>query len=117
MPTKVVIAEQFLRDAHQLQRAYPHILQDIRGLRAQLEAGEKPGDRIQGLAHTAFKVRVKNSDVRRGKSGGYRVIYYLEITDQVVLITIYSKSKQSDIPVDKLRRFIAEYEAQNPRSK
>jgi mRNA-degrading endonuclease RelE of RelBE toxin-antitoxin system len=114
MPTKVVIADQFLRDARKLQKDYPHILQDVRALRMQLEADEKPGDRIKGLEYAAFKVRVKNSDVQRGKSGGYRVIYYLEMSDQVVLITIYSKSKQSDIPLDKLRRFISEYEAQNP---
>ncbi len=115
MPTRVIVADQFYRDARKLKRDYPHILQDVRTLRTQLEADERPGNRLKGLEYTAFKVRVKNSDVQRGKSGGYRVIYYLETAEQIVLITIYSKSKQSDIPLDKLRRFIDDYEAQNPR--
>ncbi len=117
MPTRVVVADQFARDARKLKRDYPHILNDVRALRGQLEAGERPGDRLQGLEHVAFKVRVRNSDVQRGKSGGYRVIYYLALADQVVLITIYSKSNQSDIPTDKLRHFIAEYKSQNPPTK
>lgn len=115
MPTRVVVADQFRRDASKLQKRYPKILTDVRALRAQLEADERPGDRLQGLEHVAYKVRVKNSDAKRGKSGGYRVVYYLETVDQIVLITIYSKSDQSDIPVEKLRRFIADYEANNTK--
>lgn len=117
MPTRVIVADQFLRDTRKLQRDYPSVLQDVRTLRAQLESGEKPGDRLKGLEHIVFKVRVKNRDVQRGKSGGYRVIYYVETTEQIVLITIYSKSKQSNIPTEKLRRYIAEYESQNPSDK
>jgi hypothetical protein len=34
-----------------------------------------PGDQISGTGFTVFKVRVKNSDIRKGKRAGYRVIY------------------------------------------
>jgi mRNA-degrading endonuclease RelE of RelBE toxin-antitoxin system len=112
MPIEVVYADEFLRAARKLQKRYPHVLDDAESLADQLEAGEKPGDRIQGLEYKAYKVRIGNRDAKRGKRGGYRVIYYVETAEQVVLITIYSKSDQSDIPVDKLRRFIAEYIAQ-----
>ena len=44
-----------------------------------------------------FKVRAKNSDIQKGKSGGYRVIYYLKTNTQILLITIYSKSDRTDI--------------------
>lgn len=110
MPTEVIVAVQFYRDASKLQKRYPNVLNDVRELRAQLGAGERPGDRVRGLEQIVYKVRVKNRDAQRGKSGGYRVIYYLESASQVVLLTIYSKSDQSDIPVDKLRRFIAEHQ-------
>ena len=89
-------------------------MNDLNPLLDQLVRGETPGTRIQGLPYRVFKVRLKNSDVQRGKSGGYRVIYYLERDDQTILITIYSKSDQSDIPVHVLRSVIEEYEAQNP---
>lgn len=80
----------------------------------QLERGKTPDDRLQGLEHIAYTVRVKNRDAGRGKSGGYCVIHYVKTRNQVILITIYSKADQSAIPVDVLRRYIAEYEAQRP---
>jgi mRNA-degrading endonuclease RelE of RelBE toxin-antitoxin system len=54
-------------------------------------------------------VRVRNNDLQRGKSGGYRVIYYIETQDEVILLTIYSKSDQSDVPADTIRRIIEDY--------
>lgn len=117
MPIKVFVAEEFFRAARKLQKRYPNILNDVGVLRAQLAAGETPGDRLQGLAYKAYKVRLGNRDARRGKSGGYRVVYYLETTDQVVMITIYSKSDQPDIPAETLRRLIADYEAQHTPKK
>ena len=115
MPTEVVYAEEFHRAARKLRKRYPHILDDAEALADQLEAGDKPGDRLQGLEqYEVYKARVPNRDAKRGKSGGYRVIYYLETMNQIVLITIYSKTDQSDIATEKLRLYIAEYKAQNP---
>ncbi|MCC6803460.1 MAG: type II toxin-antitoxin system RelE/ParE family toxin [Anaerolineae bacterium] len=118
MPIEVVYADEFLRAARRLQKRYPHVMDDAETLADRLAAGERPGDRLQGLAYKAYKVRIKNRDAQRGKSGGYRVVYYLEIVEQdggprVVLVTIYSKSDQRDIPTETLRRLIADYEMQN----
>ncbi|WP_353737619.1 hypothetical protein [Microcystis sp. M049S2] len=35
--------------------------------------------------------------LKKGKSGGYRVIYYLQTQTTIVLITLYSKTDQTDI--------------------
>jgi mRNA-degrading endonuclease RelE of RelBE toxin-antitoxin system len=51
-------------------------------------------------------VRVKNSDVTRGKSGGYRIIYYLQTERERLLVAIYSKSDQGDIPHEILLEII-----------
>jgi len=69
----------------------------VQPLIKQLKAGETPGDQIQSLGYTVYKVRVKNSDAKRGKSGGYRIIYYLQAQESLLLVTIYSKTEQSDI--------------------
>jgi mRNA-degrading endonuclease RelE of RelBE toxin-antitoxin system len=68
------------------------------------------GDQIQGVGYTTYKACVKNSDARRGKSGGYRVIYYIRTTDRLILLTIYAKTKQTDISVEEIRRIIDEVE-------
>ena len=72
----------------------------------QLKAGKTPGDRIPGVGDLLYKVRVRNTSAVRGKSGGYRIIYYLQTTTDVLLVTIYSKSDQSDIHTVELLRII-----------
>ncbi|MEA5535059.1 type II toxin-antitoxin system RelE/ParE family toxin [Crocosphaera sp. XPORK-15E] len=58
-----------------------------------------------------FKLRVRNRDNQKGKSGGYRLIYYLKTAQAIILLTIYSKSQQTDIAADDIQRIITEYES------
>ncbi|MCA0455468.1 MAG: type II toxin-antitoxin system RelE/ParE family toxin [Chloroflexi bacterium] len=75
-----------------------------------MEQGEILGDRIQGLQHQVYKVRLPSTDQSKGKSGGYRVIYYVKTKTHIFLITIYAKSQQSDISATVLRQMIEEVE-------
>lgn len=75
----------------------------------QLEQGELLGDQISGVGYPVFKLRVKNSDIQKGKSGGYRLIYYVKTATGIVLRTVYPKSEQADIDVTEIRDIIAEY--------
>ncbi len=47
------------------------------------------------------KLRIASSDMQRGKSGGFRLLYKL-ITDEktvyAVLLFIYAKTDQDDVP-------------------
>lgn len=104
----------FLRDAKQLRKRYPHLDDDLHPLVDQLRNGETPGDQVTGTGFAVFKERLPNRDANRGLSGGYRVIYYLRMVDQIVLLTIYSKSDHADIPAKTLRKIIRAYEASDP---
>ena len=106
----VSYSDAFKRQVRRLNRKYGHIRSDVQPLINQLEAGETPGDQIQGVGHTIYKVRVKNSDAKRGKSGGYRVIYYLHTAESVLLVTIYSKTEQSDIEAGEIVEIIRQEE-------
>jgi mRNA-degrading endonuclease RelE of RelBE toxin-antitoxin system len=57
-----------------------------------------------------MKVRVKNRDIQKGKSAGYRLIYRVESPTSVLLLTIYSKSDRSDITAAELRAIAAEFD-------
>jgi hypothetical protein len=48
------------------------------------------------------------SDAARGKRGGYRLLYYLQTPTEIILVTIYSKSEQSDISAEEIRRILKE---------
>lgn len=107
---RLLFAPEFTADFKKLNNRYHHIDTDLRPLLDELRRGTTPGDRLQGLDGLVYKVRLKNTDAQRGKSGGYRVIYYLQLADRVVLLTIYSKSDQSDIPTDVIRQIIQNFE-------
>ena len=76
----------------------------------QLLQGETPGDCIKGVGSIFYKVRLKNSDVQKGKSGSYRALYYLKSQDKIVLVAIYSKSDQTDIGAATIIDIITQYE-------
>jgi len=104
----VQYAGAFKRQLKRLSRKYRRIRADLQPLIDQLVAGERPGDQIQRAGYTVYKVRVRNTDAARGKRGGYRVIYYLADLDDVLLVTVYSKTEQADIDADQIQTIIAE---------
>ncbi|MBI4357586.1 MAG: type II toxin-antitoxin system RelE/ParE family toxin [Gammaproteobacteria bacterium] len=100
---------EFKRDLRNLGKKYRHIQQDIQPVIEQLQAGKLVGDQIPGIGYTLFKVRVRNSDVQKGKRSGYRLIYYLRTSRKIILVNIYSKSDQGDISAHQIWRILDEY--------
>lgn len=111
-PVEIIFLPYFLKALKHLKKKYPGILSDLKTLTNRLEQAETPGDQIQGTKYTTYKVRLQNTDAKRGKSGGFRVIYYIKTSKRVFLLTIYSKTEQADISPEKLRRIIEEFEAE-----
>ena len=109
---QVEFTSKFKRNLRALAKKYRSIRKDIQPIITQLEAGELPGDRIVGIDYTILKVRVRNSDIQKGKSGGYRVIYYMKTTTNIILITIYSKSEREDISTIEIKQILTEFEQQ-----
>jgi mRNA-degrading endonuclease RelE of RelBE toxin-antitoxin system len=107
---KVEIAPTFNRNLRTLAKKYRSIRRDIQPVIEQLLKGNLPGDRIPGIGHEVFKLRVRNSDAQKGKSGGYRLFYYVKTATGIILLTIYTKSEQADIAAAEIRSAIAEYE-------
>ena len=113
MPNSVVsirYSDSFKRQIKRLSRKYRHIRSDVQPILNLIDAGDAPGDKIQGMGYTIYKVRAKNSDLQRGKSAGYRIIYYLKTENDVLLVAIYSKTEQSDIGPNELLQTIREEE-------
>ena len=107
---RVEATAKFKRDLRVLAKKYRSIRKDIQPIITQIEAGKILGDRVTGIGYTIFKLRVKNSDIQKGKSGGYRIIYYLKTTDKVILVTIYSKSKREDISAQEIKQVLSDFE-------
>ena len=100
---------EFKRSLRQLAKRYRQVKNDVTPLLQALAKGGTLGERIQGVNGTLYKVRLKNTDSRKGKRGGYRVIYYLQNEQHIILLTIYSKQEQSDISSGELRQLLDKY--------
>ena len=110
---EIRLTHEFKRNLRTLARKFRRIRSDIEPLITQLQQGEIVGDQVSGTGFTIFKVRVRNSDLRKGKRAGYRVIYYLQTQTQIVLLTIYSKTEQGDVSRARIRDIINQFNQTN----
>ncbi|MCU0464264.1 MAG: type II toxin-antitoxin system RelE/ParE family toxin [Anaerolineae bacterium] len=104
-PKRLIFLPDYIKAAKTLAKRYRNLERDVDPTLDALKRGEILGDRIPNFpSHAVYKVRVANSDAKRGKSGGYRIIFCVYLDDAVVLITIYSKSDMDNVS----NEFIAE---------
>lgn len=113
---QVEFTPEFKRNLRALAKKYRHIRSDLEPVIQQLGAGDFVGDQIPGTPYTVFKVRVRNSDIQKGKGSGYRIIYGVNTPSRVVLVTLYSKLDQADIAAGQIRRIISEFEQRRDSS-
>lgn len=107
---EIRFSDEFKNSLRKLAKKYRSIRKDIQPVLEDLQQGEFQGDQIANIGYAVFKQRVKNSDNQKGKSAGYRVIYYVRTTTSIILITIYSKSEQADISASEIKRIIEKNE-------
>lgn len=112
LPIEIRVTPDFKKQLRKLEKRYRKIKSDLEPILMQIQMGEIVGDRLQGIDAEVFKVRVRNSDTNRGKSGGYRVIYCLKLPECVVLLDIYSKSDRDDVEVNIIQDIITEFDKQ-----
>jgi mRNA-degrading endonuclease RelE of RelBE toxin-antitoxin system len=108
---QIDVTDEFFRNLRRLSKKYRRVEADVDELYVQLEAGERPGERLQGLdPYVIYKVRVASRDMQRGKSGGFRIIYYIETEEILLLVTIYSKTEYADIDEETIRAIIKKHQ-------
>jgi mRNA-degrading endonuclease RelE of RelBE toxin-antitoxin system len=109
MKYEIIFTYSFKRQLKKFKKKYPLAADDLKPLLICIEEGELPGDPIPGLLNKVFKARCASSDMKRGKSGDYRVIYYLQDQDRkIYLLSIYSKAERENIPVDEILQILKE---------
>ena len=67
---QVAFTPEFKRNLRALSKKYRHIRSDVQPVIEQLESGEIIGDQVTKVQHTIFKVRIRNSDIQKGKRSG-----------------------------------------------
>jgi len=95
MSYKIIPSEHFEKDIKKLSKKYRGIKKDLGILLQELKSNPFSGT---PLGNSCYKIRVPNSSIPTGKSGGFRTISLIKIEKEtVVLLTIYSKSEKENI--------------------
>jgi len=77
---------------------YPHVKNDLLGYIKVLEEDPSAGDPIPAWNKEIWKVRVASSDVKKGKRGGYRLIYFWKAGDmRIYLLVAYFRGEKAKI--------------------
>jgi len=110
---QILFTPDFQGQLRKLAKRYRNIRSDLQPLFNDLESGNCPGDQIRGTTYTVFKVRIKNSDIQKGKSSGYRVIYQLRDKIYILLVSIYSKSDEATLTASEISEIIDRFNQPN----
>ncbi|WP_414563026.1 MULTISPECIES: type II toxin-antitoxin system RelE/ParE family toxin [unclassified Anabaena] len=105
------LTPEYKQNLLELSKRFRNIRFDIQPIIEQLQQGEVVGDRIAGIGeeYVVYKMRVRNSNIQKGKSAGYRLIYQVESPTSILLLTIYSKSDREDIGANEIRDIVTNF--------
>lgn len=96
---KVLFAEHFKKQLKKLKKKYPHVKDDLLEIIKKLN----PKNEIS-IGRSIYKIRIPSTDMRKGKSGGFRVyIYFYMKKDVLVPLCIYAKSDTEIITENELK--------------
>ena len=96
----IEVSPKFEKELKQLAKRYKKIKQDLQLFEKKLLSNPTLGT---PLGDNLYKIRIPNSSIPTGKSGGFRVITLVKIIDnKIILLTIYSKTDKDNITKDEL---------------
>lgn len=117
MRFRVILIDNFKREAKRLLKKYPSLKNELVVLQQQLLENPRMGIQI---AENVYKIRLSVKSKGRGKSGGMRVITFVwevvaeqeeddtTLDTTIFLASIYDKSEEENISDKDLQRLIDE---------
>ena len=95
MSYQVEISDNFKKEAKKLVKRYPSLHSEIAELIEKLKENPRLGIH---LGNDIYKIRIAIASKGRGKSGGARVMTYVEVSGTVILLfSIYSKGEKDSL--------------------
>ncbi len=103
----VVFGHAFKRSIKKLKKRYPSVSRDVKTAVEVLLDNPRLGVLIPGCPGVR-KLRIRNSDVKRGKSGSYRMLYYSEDKEanRILFLLLYAKSDRESITPQEIQRLL-----------
>ena len=61
------------------------------------------------LGDNIYKIRIQNSSIPTGKSGGFRIIVFTKVKDEIAFLSIYTKTQKESLSEDELKIIMNDY--------
>lgn len=107
MNYKIVLSENFTKEAKKLSKKYPSLKSDLTALFKELEKNPTIGT---SLGNDIYKIRLAITSKNKGKSGGARVLSFVKVIQSTVLLfSIYNKGDVNTISDTEIKELIKEY--------
>jgi len=107
MNLNIVRLETFTKDVKRLYKKYKKLPNDLETLSEELRKNPKVGI---DLGSNCYKLRLANSSIPTGKSGGFRVVYYYYDTEEnLYLMTMFSKKEMEFISDEEVMELLKKY--------
>lgn len=107
MSYKIVLSENFKKEAKKLSKKYPSLKSDLSILFEELEKNPVSGI---SLGNDIYKIRLAISSKNKGKSGGARVMSFVKVIETTVLLfSIYNKGDKDNISDNEIQELIKDY--------
>ncbi|GAK60824.1 toxin-antitoxin system, toxin component, RelE family [Candidatus Vecturithrix granuli] len=111
MHYEIVLGPSFKRSVKVLKKRFPSVTRDVELAIEVLLENPHLGAVIPGSSGVR-KIRIKNSDLTRGKSGGYRMLYYIEDQERqcLYLLLLYAKADRENITLREIQQLLQEFQ-------
>ncbi|RTL59960.1 MAG: hypothetical protein EKK37_03705 [Sphingobacteriales bacterium] len=101
MSFNIIPTPPFEKELKQLAKKYPSLKNDLSVLITKLLAEPKMGT---PLGNDCYKIRMAITSKGKGKSGGARVITFVQVIDEnIFLLSIYDKADAANISDKELK--------------
>jgi len=110
MTYDIQVTETFQKSIKALKKKYPHVKDDLLAQIKAWEGDPSGGDPIPGWNKEVWKVRVASSYVRKGKRGGYRLIYFWKAGEmKIYLLAVYFKGEKAEITKKEIESLLKKF--------
>jgi len=106
MNYNVIFGNSFKRSVKKLEKRFPCVKKDVRTAVEVLLENPELGVLIPDGSGIR-KLRLRNSDMKRGKSGGYRLLYLFDQTSEsIYFLLLYAKSDRENITQHEIQELL-----------
>jgi mRNA-degrading endonuclease RelE of RelBE toxin-antitoxin system len=107
MNLRIKTIVNFDKSIKKLAKKYKNIKQDYQKL---IKILNNNNHNAIDLGDNFYKIRLQNTSINKGKSSGFRVVYFYKTNNnEIYLLEIYTKNEVQNIDKQKLQEITSKY--------